>query len=159
EGFLTEAADEGLGPPSAAVGWDVTLVPRQPELRVGHLDDKEIEVGVRGQTGDADPHPLGETQTRDLDRAVGVLEAARRPRGTGPDHVERRPGRLPGSDAERPGRDGRDQREQGEEPLPSTCERKSTILRHDAPPKSLVKIGVRATRGGRQLPVAYGRAA
>ena len=74
---------------SRRLAFQVTLVPGNSEWRIGHLDDKEVEVRVLRQVVRRDLHYLDRALRLDGDPGVCAFEAVGADGGTGTDHVER----------------------------------------------------------------------
>ena len=80
-------------PVPGVIGLNIALIPGQAKGRDGELNDKEIEVGVGGESLHRHLHHLYGPQRDHVDFALGVWQAGRR--SPGHDHVKVQV-RLPG---------------------------------------------------------------
>jgi len=64
------------------VGLDIRLIPRKPKRCFGHLDYKEIEIGIRRQTARVDRHVFGRSRRHQLDARPGARKTVFAPADT-----------------------------------------------------------------------------
>ena len=88
KGLDAEASDERTVGVTVAIGFQVTLVPGDSKWRIGHLNDKEVEVRIRWQVVRRNHHDLDWTLRLDGDVGVCTFKAVGADCGTGTDHVE-----------------------------------------------------------------------
>src|SRR5260370_22674244 len=62
------------------VSLDIRLIPRNPKRCFGHLDYKEVEIGIRRQTACVDRHVFGSSRRHHLDARPGVRKTGFRAR-------------------------------------------------------------------------------
>src|SRR5215469_3061874 len=84
EGLDAEASPKMLVSFPILVGLDIPLIPREPKWVLGHLDHKEVEIGIRRQPAGVDRHVFGSSRRHYFDPRCGSRNAS-----IGADHVKR----------------------------------------------------------------------
>jgi len=88
EGFDAEASNEGALSMTTGVAVQITLIPRNAERRVGHLNNEKIELLVGRQVVGGDGHHLNGTLRSNGDIGRRTPQAVRSGRGARPDHLK-----------------------------------------------------------------------
>src|SRR5437899_5705542 len=73
-----ETAGECLAGAAVLVGYEIALIPCDAELRLGNLDDKQVEIRVGRQTVRGDLHVVNGASRIDLHRGGRVRQAGLR---------------------------------------------------------------------------------